>query len=200
MILGLTGGIATGKSTVAAMLRQRGYTVIDADQIAREVVEPGMSAYQAIAAHFGCKVFKPDGRLDRKKLAEVIFANQTERQALNEIIHPEIRRVMREQAQAAEYSGQTVVFMDIPLLYESKLTHMVDKVVVVYVDQATQRARLMERDELDEIQANRRLEAQLPIDEKKAMADYTIYNQGTRDETEKQVEALLASLQAQLRK
>lgn len=200
MILGLTGGIATGKSTVTAMLRQRGYTVIDADQIAREVVEPGMPAYQAIAAHFGCKVFKSDGRLDRKKLAEIIFANQTERQALNEIIHPEIRRVMREQAQAAECSGQTVVFMDIPLLYESKLTHMVDKVVVVYADQATQRARLMERDELDEIQANRRLEAQLSIDEKKAMADYIIYNQGTRDETEKQVEALLASLQAQLRK
>ncbi|MGE5703066.1 MAG: dephospho-CoA kinase [Clostridia bacterium] len=198
MILGLTGGISTGKSTVTAMLRQRGYTVIDADQIAREVVEPGMPAYQAIAEHFGGKVFKADGQLDRKKLAEIIFANQEERQALNEIIHPEIRRQMREQAKAAERAGESIVFMDIPLLYESKLTHMVDKVVVVYVNEDMQRARLMERDELDETQANRRLEAQLSIEEKRALADYLIDNQGSREETEKQVDELLRSLHAEL--
>jgi dephospho-CoA kinase len=198
MILGLTGGIATGKSTVSAMLRERGIPVIDADQIAREVVEPGKPAYDAIVSHFGREILLPDGTINRKLLGEIVFSNESERQKLNSIVHPEVRRVMREQAEEAERVGAKIVFMDIPLLFESKLQHMVDKIVVVYAPAEMQLARMMERDELDEAQARKRLRAQLPIEQKKAEADFLIDNQGTREETERQVEQLLAEIKAEL--
>lgn len=198
MILGLTGGIATGKSTVSAMLRERGIPVIDADVIAREVVEPGKPAYEAIVKHFGRDILLPGGEINRKLLGDVVFSDETERQKLNAIVHPEVRRVMREQAKQAERGGAPIVFMDIPLLYESKLQHLVDKIVVVYAPAAMQLTRMMERDELDEEQANKRLRAQLPIEQKKLDADYVIDNTGTREETEKQVEELLAELKAEL--
>jgi dephospho-CoA kinase len=200
MILGLTGGIATGKSTVSAMLRQRGIPVIDADQIAREVVEPGKPAYEAIVRHFGKEILLPDGSINRKLLGEIVFSNEAERQKLNSIVHPEVRRVMREQAEEAERAGAQIVFMDIPLLFESKLQHMVDKIVVVYAPARMQLARMMERDELDEEQAMKRLRAQLPIEQKRAEADYLIDNQGTREETEQQVEQMLAEIKAELDK
>lgn len=198
MILGLTGGIATGKSTVTAMLRQRGIPVIDADQIAREVVEPGKPAYEAIVSHFGREILLPDGSINRKLLGEIVFSNETERQKLNSIVHPEVRRVMREQAEEAERAGAQIVFMDIPLLFESKLQHMVDKIVVVYAPADMQLARMVERDELDEDQAIKRLRAQMPIEQKKSLADFLINNQGTREETEKQVERLLDEIKAEL--
>ncbi|NGQ94826.1 dephospho-CoA kinase [Brevibacillus sp. SYP-B805] len=198
MILGLTGGIATGKSTVTAMLRERGIPVIDADAIAREVVEPGKPAYEAIVRHFGRDILLPDGQLNRKKLGEIVFSDEAERQALNAIVHPEVRRMMREQAELAERSGAPIVFMDIPLLFESRLQHMVEKTVVVYVPAATQLERLQERDELDEEQAMKRIRAQLPIEQKKAWADFLIDNQGTREETAKQVDQLLAKIKAEL--
>lgn len=198
MILGLTGGIATGKSTVTAMLRQRGIPVIDADAIAREVVEPGKPAYEAIVRHFGREILQPDGTLDRKRLGEIVFSDEAERLVLNSIVHPEVRRVMREQAEALERQGADIVFMDIPLLYESKLKPLVDKVVVVYVPADVQLRRLLERDELDEEQARKRMRAQLPIEEKRQWADYLIDNQGTREETERQVDQLLAKIKAEL--
>lgn len=178
MILGLTGGIATGKSTVTSLLRERDIPVIDADAIARGVVEPGMTAFEAIVRHFGQEILQPDGRLDRKKLGEIVFSDEAERQVLNAIVHPEVRRVMREQAVEAEEAGAKIVFMDIPLLYESKLQHMVDKIVVVYIPVATQLERLIERDELDAEQAKKRINAQLPIEQKKEWADYLIDNTG----------------------
>jgi dephospho-CoA kinase len=198
MILGLTGGIAAGKSTVTAMLRKRGIPVIDADAIAREVVEPGKPAYEAIVRHFGRGILLSDGQIDRKKLGEIIFSDETERQALNAIVHPEVRREMRERAEQAEREGAEIVFMDIPLLFESKLQHMVDKIVVVYVPASIQMERLLERDELDEEQAMKRIRAQLPIEQKKEWADYLIDNQGTREETEEQVDQLLAKIKAEL--
>ncbi|UFJ41538.1 dephospho-CoA kinase [Brevibacillus humidisoli] len=200
MILGLTGGIATGKSTVSAMLRERGITVIDADLIARQVVEPGMPAYNAIVRHFGTDILLSDRTIDRKKLGDIIFSDETERQALNAIVHPEVRKVMREMAEAAEQAGETIVFMDIPLLFESKLQYMVDRIVVVYVPAETQLRRLMERDDLDPEQAAKRIRAQLPIEWKKEQADYLIDNRGTREETEQQVEQFLFSLRTELSK
>jgi len=198
MILGLTGGIATGKSTVSAMLRERGIPVIDADLIAREVVEPGKPAYEAIVQHFGSDIVLPNGQIDRKQLGAIVFSNEAERQKLNAIVHPEVRRLMREQAEQAEREGAPIVFMDIPLLFESKLQHMVDKIVVVYAPASMQLTRMMERDELDEEQAKKRLLAQFPIEQKKQDADYVIDNAGTREETERQVEKLLATLRAEL--
>jgi dephospho-CoA kinase len=197
MILGLTGGIATGKSTVASMLRERNIPVIDADQIARQVVEPGKPAYRAIVEHFGKQILLPDGTLDRKKLGEIIFSNEAERQVLNSIVHPEVRKMIREQAEQAIRAGEPIIVMDIPLLFESKLRHMVDKVVVVYVPFDVQVRRLMERDDSSEEQALKRIRAQMPIEDKREMADYVIDNQGSREETERQVEQLLAKIKAE---
>ncbi|WP_289137397.1 dephospho-CoA kinase [uncultured Brevibacillus sp.] len=199
MILGLTGGIATGKSTVTAMLRERGIPVIDADQIAREVVEQGKPAYEAIVRHFGRDILLEDGQLDRKKLGEVVFSDEAERQKLNAIVHPEVRRVMRQEAEAAEENGAPIVFMDIPLLYESKLQYLVEKIVVVYAPSDMQLARMMERDELDEEQAKKRLRAQFPIDQKKLEADFLIDNSQSREETQRQVEELLTVIRSEPR-
>ncbi|QRG68973.1 dephospho-CoA kinase [Brevibacillus choshinensis] len=199
MILGLTGGIATGKSTVTAMLRERGIPVIDADQIAREVVEAGKPAYEAIVRHFGREILLSDGQIDRKKLGEVVFSDEAERQKLNAIVHPEVRRVMRKEAEAAEAGGAEIVFMDIPLLFESKLQYMVEKIVVVYAPPDMQLARMMERDELEEEQATKRLRAQFPIDQKKTEADFLIDNSTSREETERQVEKLLSVIRAELK-
>lgn len=198
MIIGLTGGIATGKSTVTAMLRERGIPVIDADQIAREVVEPGKPAYEAIVEHFGRDILHPDETLDRKRLGEIVFSDESERQKLNAIVHPEVRRVMLEEAKAAEQKGAPIVFMDIPLLFESKLQYMVEKIAVVYAPPEMQLARMMERDELEEEQARKRLRAQFPIEQKKQEADFLIDNSRTREETEQQVEEMLAALRAEL--
>jgi len=198
MILGLTGGIATGKSTVTGMLRERGIPVIDADQIARDVVEPGKPAYEAIVAHFGNEILLEEGQIDRKKLGEIVFSDESERQKLNAIVHPEVRRVMREEAEAAEKNGASIVFMDIPLLFESKLQYLVDKIVVVYAPAPMQLARMMERDELQEEQAQKRLRAQFPIDQKKADADFLIDNSRSREETEQQVEEMLSAIRAEI--
>ncbi|HZG79975.1 MAG TPA: dephospho-CoA kinase [Brevibacillus sp.] len=198
MILGLTGGIATGKSTITGMLRERGIPVIDADQIARDVVEPGKPAYEAIVAHFGREILLADGQIDRKKLGEIVFSDELERQKLNAIVHPEVRRVMREEAETAEKNGASIVFMDIPLLFESKLQHMVDKIVVVYAPAHMQLARMMERDELQEEQAQKRLRAQFPIDQKKADADFLIDNSGSREEAERQVEEMLFAIRSEI--
>ncbi|ERM19189.1 dephospho-CoA kinase [Brevibacillus laterosporus] len=198
MILGLTGGIASGKSTVAAMLRERGVTVIDADLIAREVVEVGKPAYNGIVKNFGTSVLDETGALNRAVLGEMIFSDREKRMVLNEIVHPEVRKEMRLQATLAQERGERLVFMDIPLLYESKLTYMVDRVVVVYVPESVQFIRLMERDEFDEEQAKKRLRAQMNIEEKRKLANYVIDNQGSRSDTQKQVDDLVTSLLAEI--
>lgn len=198
MILGLTGGIASGKSTVAAMLRERGVTVIDADLIAREVVEVGKPAYNGIVKYFGTSVLDETGALNRAVLGEIIFSDREKRMVLNEIVHPEVRKEMRLQATLAQERGERLVFMDIPLLYESKLTYMVDRVVVVYVPESVQFIRLMERDEFDEEQAKKRLRAQMNIEEKRKLANYVIDNQGSRSDTQKQLDDLVTSLLAEI--
>ncbi|UTR11354.1 dephospho-CoA kinase [Evansella sp. LMS18] len=196
MIIGLTGGIASGKSTVSAMLKKRGFPVIDADIIARETVEPGQEAYDKIVQAFGEEILHEDNYIDRKKLGSVIFNDEAKRQILNDIVHPAVRKEMKRQAQEYKESGNETVIMDIPLLIESNLLHMVDKVLLVYVPRTLQLERLMKRDGSEREEAESRIASQLPIDEKKSYADAIIYNEGAIEETEKQLDDLLVQLGA----
>ncbi|KKB38195.1 dephospho-CoA kinase [Bacillus thermotolerans] len=187
VIIGLTGSIASGKSTVSRLLQELGYTIVDADVAARKVVEPGQPALQQIAEAFGEGILLPDGSLDRAKLGERIFNNEEERNKLNSIIHPAVRQFMKDEKEAAIEAGKQTIIMDIPLLYESKLTWMVEKVIVVYVDKDTQLQRLMARNQLDEDAAKARIASQLPLAEKAAQADAVIDNNGTIEETKEQL-------------
>ncbi|MFC5405415.1 dephospho-CoA kinase [Cohnella soli] len=189
MNIGLTGGIATGKSTVASMLKQRGALLIDLDIIAREIVEPGQPSLSAIVDRFGPSVIREDGSLDRKKLGSLVFANTNERKALEAILHPAIRQVMKNRMTDYERtSPDKLVVVDVPLLFESGLEHYFEKVMVVYVPRSLQLKRLVERDGFNSEDAGRRLDAQMDIEEKRRRADIVIDNGGERERTEEQVE------------
>jgi dephospho-CoA kinase len=188
-VLGLTGGIGSGKSMVARMFAELGADVIDADQLAREVVEPGQPALAEIATAFGQDILLPDGRLNRPKLAGIIFADGAARARLNTITHPRIRERMDAEI-AARQSGSGVLIVDIPLLYENDRSGAVETVIVVWVDPETQLRRLHERDGLTLEEARQRIAAQMPLDEKRARADLVIDNSGSREDTGRQVEAI----------
>ncbi|MCA0992460.1 dephospho-CoA kinase [Pseudalkalibacillus hwajinpoensis] len=191
MDIGLTGGIASGKSTVAEMIRRYDLPIIDADVMARKVVEPGEPALQDIFRLFGDDMKAEDGGLDRKKLGAVIFKDEEKRKVLNRILHPAIRKGMLDQAAALKEQGSAHIVFDIPLLFESQLTHMVDQTLLVYVDAKTQLSRLVERDGSSEEEAFDRIQSQMPIEEKKELADDVIDNTGTREETEEQLTNIL---------
>lgn len=191
MIIGLTGSIASGKSTVSSMLKRKGYPIVDADEIARLVVEPGTSVIQKIREEFGQEVLKEDGSLNREKLGERIFGEQKDRDKLNAIIHPAIRAEMLRQKETHLANGANTVVMDIPLLFESKLQSFVDKIIVVSVASETQKKRLISRNELTEKEAENRIKSQLSMDFKEANADAVIDNNGTLEETEKQLRSIL---------
>lgn len=188
-IFGLTGGIASGKSTVSTMLRELGAHVLDADVIAREVVAPGTPGLAAIVEHFG-DVLAPDGSLDRKALGERIFGSQAERAALEAITHPRIRQAFLEQTWALADRGVTELFYDAALLIENRLHEGMDAVIVVWVPREVQLTRLMSRDALSPAQAEARLAAQLPLDEKRKLATEVIDNSGSHEQTRAQVQAL----------
>jgi dephospho-CoA kinase len=191
MIIGLTGSIASGKSTVSNMLKEKGYPIVDADKIARQVVEPGTPVIKEIAEHFGDEVLNEDGSLNREKLGERIFRSEEERKKLNSIIHPAIRNEMIRQKEQWISKGAGTVILDIPLLFESKLQSFVEKIIVVSVTPEIQKQRLIARNELNEQEAADRINSQLPMVEKEAGADAVIDNNGTIEETKMQVETLL---------
>lgn len=191
MIIGLTGSIASGKSTVSNMLKDKGYPIVDADKIARQVVEPGTPVIKEIAEHFGDEVLNEDGSLNREKLGERIFKSEEERKKLNSIIHPAIRNEMIRQKEQWISNGAGTVILDIPLLFESKLQSFVEKIIVVSVTPEIQKQRLIARNELNEQEAIDRINSQLPMVEKEAGADAVIDNNGTIEETKMQVETLL---------
>ncbi|OMI25972.1 dephospho-CoA kinase [Bacillus haynesii] len=191
LVIGLTGGIASGKSTVAQMFQQCGITVVDADVIAKEAVEQGMPAYQKIAETFGQGVLLETGDIDRRKLGEIVFANEEKRLQLNAIVHPEVRKMMIKQRDEAIRAGERFVVLDIPLLYESGLEHLTDKVIVVWVPLELQLERLMKRNQLNEDEALNRIHTQHSLDEKKKRADAVIDNSGSLKDTEAQLHQLL---------
>jgi dephospho-CoA kinase len=190
-VIGLTGGIASGKSTVTNMLQEKGFTVIDADVAARQVVKVGEPAYHQIIKEFGEQIMQSDLTIDRAKLGAIIFHDESKRKQLNAIVHPAVRREMLLQKEKAEQDGKNTVFMDIPLLYESELTWMVEKVMVVFVDQDTQLRRLMKRNDLTEEEAHARIHSQLPLSVKAERADIVIDNNETIEKTKDQVEEIL---------
>ena len=191
-VVGLTGGIGSGKSTVAGMFRALGATLIDADRLARAAVEAGEPAFEAIVARFGPGIVGPDGRLDRRALGRRVFQDEAERRALNAIVHPEVRRRTLEALAAAREAGVKLVIHDVPLLFENGLDRTVDATVVVHVSPETQRARIRARDPLDDDEIEARIAAQIPLDEKADRADHVIDNEGPLEATRRQVEALYA--------
>jgi dephospho-CoA kinase len=195
MNIGLTGGIASGKSTVAKMLVEYGAALVDADRIAREVVRPDEPGWRAVIERFGEKLILPDRELNRKMLGDIIFTDEQARLDLQSILHPLIRVQMRQQIEQLETSGPSrLVVVDVPLLFESRLQSMFEKVVVVYVDRDIQISRLMERENLTVEQAEARLQSQMSIEEKKQLADIVIDNRGSREDTQVQVKHLWEKL------
>ncbi|MEI3596986.1 MULTISPECIES: dephospho-CoA kinase [unclassified Oceanobacillus] len=195
LVIGLTGSIATGKSTVAKMFRQLGIPVIDADILAREVVEPGEDAYKEVIETFGEDILLEDKTLNRKQLGEIVFTDETKRKQLNGIVHPAIRKKMLEKRDHFIREGNQCVVLDIPLLFESKLQEFVDKVLVVYADQEIQLQRLMARNEFTEEEAMQRIQSQMPVKEKASLADAVINNNSTKEETYEQLRQLLEKWQ-----
>ena len=193
-IVGLTGGIATGKSTFAEALRARGAPVIDADVLAREVVAPGSPALAEIARTFGPGVLGPDDALDRKRLGALVFADPEARHRLEAITHPAIRQLMLAETARLAEAGHPLAFYDAPLLYEVGIDAVVDAVVVVYAPEQAQRARLAARDWASAAEAEARLAAQWPIDEKAARADFVVDNTGGTGDLGSKAERLLADL------
>jgi dephospho-CoA kinase len=191
LVIGLTGGIASGKSTVSNMLKEMDITVIDADVEARLAVEKEEPAYQKIIAEFGDDILLDTEEIDRVKLGSIIFHNAEKRQLLNGIVHPEVRKRMNNQVEAARARGEQVIVLDIPLLFESKLTHMVEKTILVYVDRDIQLNRLMERNDLSLEDAEARISSQMPLSDKVALADAVINNNGSISETKKQLFEIL---------
>jgi dephospho-CoA kinase len=197
-LVGLTGGIASGKSLVSSMFRSLGATVLSADDAAREVVVPGSEAFQEIVQAFGPEMARPDGTLDRKRLGDLIFRDASARARLNAITHPRIHRILKTQVDRLRgTSSPAVVIVEIPLLLDtaSRSYLSLDGVIVVSVDKQTQIARLMSRERLSREAAEARLNAQRPLAEKVAEADWIIDNSGSIEQTRQQVEALWNGLQ-----
>jgi dephospho-CoA kinase len=187
-LIGVTGGIATGKSTVDRMLEAHGAAVIDADQLAREVVRRGEPALQEVATRFGPDVIQPDGTLDRERLGKIVFADPEARRDLDQITHPRIAELTRDRIAAALASPAPLVAVDIPLLFENARESMFEGVLLVYAPREVQVRRLRERNGLDEAAALQRLGAQLPIDEKRDRATWIIDNTHGLDATGRAVD------------
>lgn len=187
VVAGLTGGIATGKSTVAAIFEEAGARLIDADRIAREAVRKGSPAHRDIVAHFGMDVLLGDGEIDRKRLAAIIFNNPAAQRALEHIVHPQVKReVDRRAALIRRQAPDALIILDIPLLFEAGMQRGLDAVIVVYAPEHLQLARLMARDGLTEPEALARIRAQMPIESKRALATRVIDNSGSREQTRQQ--------------
>ena len=193
--IGLTGGIASGKSTVARMLAAEGAEIIDADLLAREAVEPDGAAYKAVVAAFGTEVVTPDGQLDRQRLGALVFGDEGRRRQLEGLIHPYVREEMeKRRAQIARQRPGALVVLDVPLLFESEMDRGLSEIVVVYLPRRLQLQRLMARDGLSETDARARIDAQLDIEVKRRRASRVIDNSGGREETRRQVRALYRDL------
>lgn len=191
LILGVTGNIAAGKSTITQGLKRRGAVVVDADLLSREVVATGTKALKKLINEFGSDILKGDGSLDRDRLGQMVFADTQVRATLNRIVHPEIaRRSVEELQRLKEEADAPLIVYEAPLLFEVGAETRVDKVLVVTIDPEEQLARLMKRDGLDQVAAKQRIAAQMPQEEKVKRADYVIDNSGAPERTRSQIDLL----------
>ena len=186
-IIGLTGGIASGKSTVARLLEKLGAKVVDADQLSRDAVEPGTAAHAAIIEAFGAGIRNPDGTIDRGRLGALVFADRDARRRLESITHPAIARLAEDQLNRLMEEDARVAIYMAPLLIEAGVTGRVDEIWVVYVDREIQVERLMARDNVSREDALRRIDSQMPMEEKRRYGKVVIDNRGTFEETAHQV-------------
>ncbi|MEH7693176.1 MULTISPECIES: dephospho-CoA kinase [Bacillus] len=191
LVIGLTGGIASGKSTVSQMIKEKGIRVVDADIIAKEAVSKGAPALHQIVQTFGEEVLLPNGELNRQQLGAIIFSDEEKRKQLNAIVHPEVRKEMLKQRDEGVSNNETFVVLDIPLLFESKLEGLVDRIIVVYTTPDLQLSRLMNRNDLSEEEALNRIHSQQPLEEKCQKADRVIENTKDLAFMRKQLENIL---------
>lgn len=191
-VLGLTGGIASGKTTVSNHFKKLQIPVIDADIVARKVMEPGQAALQKVVAAFGQDVLKADGTLNRKKLGEIVFGNPKKLEQLNNIVQKEIYSHILSEKEKFIRKGVPLLVLDIPLLFEAGYEDDVDEVMVVYTTHENQLERLMKRNQLSEAEAQARIQSQLPLHVKKEKADSVIDNNGAVEKTLEQVDAWLS--------
>lgn len=200
LVVGLTGNIASGKSTVMAQLAKLGATVIDADVLAREAVRPGSRALPRIASRWGDDVLEPDGALDRAALRARVFSDSEELEALNAIVHPEVQRLMTERLEAARDAGADIVVCDIPLLFEVHLADQFDAIVLVDAPRPLRLERLVTDRNLHESEAMEMIAAQMPAELKRARSDFVIDNTGDRAMLASRVDSLWESLSDEARR
>jgi dephospho-CoA kinase len=195
-LIGLTGGIASGKTTVARILKRLGAAIVDADALAREVVEPGREAWREIVEAFGREILQPDRTLDRQKLRATIFADPTARKKLETIVHPRVRALAEERIREHSAAGHEIVVYEVPLLFEGKLHEWLRPVVLVACGVNTQKQRLQQRDRIDAEAAQQHIGAQMSLEEKRRLADYVIENDGSLEDLERQVQAVVKKIKA----
>lgn len=186
-VLGLTGGIATGKSTVSRLFSKHGFKIVDADLGARAILEPGTPGLEAVRKLFGDQVLLETGQLDRNKVGQMVFSDPVKRKALDQCLAVYIKEWIIKEKNKHIKNHESLIILDIPLLYEAGYDQEVDEVMVVYVDEQTQMDRLMKRNQLTAAEAKARIAAQIPLSEKARKADTVIHNDGTIAETEAQV-------------
>lgn len=190
LIVGLTGGIVGGKSTVASMFRDLGAKIVDADRLGHSVILPDKPAWRKIVKLFGEDVLKGDLTIDRKKLGKIVFGDQALLEKLNEITHPEIIKLIKKEINLAKnktHNQEKILIIDAALIYEAKINRLMDKVIVVYIDEDEQIKRLIKRNNLSKEEALQRIKSQMPMKEKIKMADYVIDNNNSLDKTKRQV-------------
>jgi dephospho-CoA kinase len=199
LVLGVTGGVASGKTTVANMLMELGAPIVDLDLIARQVVAPGKPAWKDIRGYFGDKVIRRDGTIDRKQLSGIVFRDPSKRKKLENFTHPPILEgFARQVTEIMEKNLYGIIQAVIPLLFEVNLQHLVHKILVVYIPPHQQVERLAKRDKISKKEAENILKSQMPIDKKLKCADFVIHNEGSLDKTRGQVNALWKKLKESL--